>query len=197
MFDEIYEKYPGLFDEIVDFDPDQICIDDESSTHVHSIEEWLIEPFPSTPDTDPSVDSDDVIKQFLFDVPLDKKEWLIKDPISRRQRSPRLFEFLILLLDKPHYESYASFSDRSKGLFQIYRPAKVAELWQAVKSRQSNQKMTYDKFARAIRWYYKSNIMQKTNTRYTFQFSSKTLKHYFVDENNNTTMSTPTQVVPC
>jgi hypothetical protein len=126
---------------------------------------------------------------FSYGVPLNPKEWLIQDSITKRQRSPRLFEFLILLLGKYHYESYASFVDRSKGIFHIHQPEKVAELWQAVKSRQSNQKMTYDKFARAIRWYYKNNLMQKTNTRYTFQFSPQTLKNYFLDENNNSSVN--------
>jgi hypothetical protein len=189
---EIDENYdPVLFDGIVNFDPDQMCIDDDSNTYVQSLEDWLFEHFPLTPETDLSCNTDDGLNTFLFDIPLNRKEWLVQDSLSKRQRSPRLFEFLILLLGKSHYESYASFTDRSKGLFQIYKPEKVAELWQAVKSRQSNQKMTYDKFARAIRWYYKSNIMQKTNTRYTFQFSPVTLKNYFVDENNNTTMNIP------
>jgi hypothetical protein len=189
MFDENYD--PALFDGIVDFDPDQMCIDDDSNTHIQSLEDWLLGRFPSLSETDFSYNSDHFLNPFSFDIPLDRKEWFLQDSVSRRQRSPRLFEFLILLLGKPHYESYASFSDRSKGIFQIHKPEKVAELWQAVKSRQSNQKMTYDKFARAIRWYYKSNIMQKTNTRYTFQFTSETLKNYFVDENNNTTMGIP------
>jgi hypothetical protein len=190
MFDQMDENYdPGLFDGIVDFDPDKMCVDDDSITHINSLEEWLFEHFPSPTDTDLPSNPDDVINTFSFDIPLDRREWLVQDSLSGRQRSPRLFEFLILLLEKSHYRSYASFTDRSKGIFQIHKPGKIAELWQAVKSRQSNQKMTYDKFARAIRWYYKSNIMQKTNTRYTFQFSSKTLKHYFVDENNNTTMT--------
>jgi hypothetical protein len=185
MFDEIDENYdPDLFDGIADLDFDGMCTEDESTSGVLSLEHWLTH-FPSIPDVD------DGLITFSFDIPLNRKEWLVQDSISKRQRSPRLFEFLILLLGKCHYESYASFTDRSKGIFQIHKPEKVAELWQAVKSRQSNQKMTYDKFARAIRWYYKSNLMQKTNTRYTFQFSSQTLKNYFVDENNNSSISLP------
>lgn len=172
MLDENYD--PELFDGMVDFDLDQVLPDDDSISQIQSIENWLVEPF-SCP-----IDCNN-----WTDVPLIRTEWFIYDSLTKRHRSPRLFEFLILLLSKSHYEMYASFMDRSKGLFQIHQPEKVAELWQAVKSRQSNQKMTYDKFARAIRWYYKSNIMQKTNTRYTFQFSSSTLKNHFADENNN------------
>lgn len=119
------------------------------------------------------------------DLNINRRDWLVEDPMSKRMRSPRLFEFLILLLQKSGYDFYASFTNREKGIFQISKPEKVAELWQAVKSRQSHQKMTYDKLARAVRWYYKSNIMQKTNTRYTFQFSPRIMKVYFFDENNN------------
>lgn len=191
LFPEMDDNYPGLSEGIVPVDAEPIYGTDDSSVGIKSIEDWLYEYLPIKQEMDSSIDFDDVIGQFSFDTPMDRKEWMVQDSVTRRFRSPRLFEFLILLLRKPHYESYASFTDQLKGIFQIHRPDKVAELWQAVKSRQSNQKMTYDKFARAIRWYYKSNIMQKTNTRYTFQFSTKTLRTYFVDENNNTTMSVP------
>ena len=120
-------------------------------------------------------------------IPTNSKEWMVTDQTSKRQRPPRLFEFLILLLQKPHYVSYASYTNKSQGIFQIHKPDMVADLWQQVKNRQSNQNMTYDKFARAIRWYYKSDIMKKTNARYTFQFSPATLKTFITDENNNST----------
>lgn len=127
-------------------------------------------------------------------IPNSRKYWLIEDAVSKRSRAPRLYEFLILLVKNPKYEDLASFIDRKKGTFQIYQPEKVAELWQSVKNRQSNSKMTYDKFARAIRWYYKTNLMKKTNTRYTFQFSSQLLKAYFMDENNNDLFSNDNQL---
>jgi hypothetical protein len=187
MFYGIDENFdPNLFEELDnldDFDPDKFPMDEDSGPKVTKIRGWLCDYSPPTY-TDSLYERDGYIV-CSFDITLDRREWLIQDPISKRQRSPRLFEFLVLLLGKSRYESYASFIDRSKGIFQIHQPNKVAELWQAVKSRQSHQKMTYDKFARAIRWYYKSNIMQKTNTRYTFQFSSQSLRTYFVDENNN------------
>ncbi|CAF3170159.1 unnamed protein product [Rotaria socialis] len=190
MFNEADENYdPVLIESIIDFDPNTMCIEQEPSDIINTLSGWLSDSISSHIDID-SIDSfSDHSEIFSFEIPLNRKEWLVEDLASKRQRSPRLFEFLILLLGKPQYKPFASFIDKPKGIFQIYQPEKVAELWQAVKSRQSNQRMTYDKFARAIRWYYKSNIMQKTNTRYTFQFSSKTLKNYFVDENNNTKLS--------
>jgi hypothetical protein len=153
-------------------------------------------------DIDPDLYLDDLIEKDLVlseniqpisnlvttvsqDIPRHPNEWLVTDRISRRLRPPRLYEFLYLLLQKPSYASYASYKDKSQGIFQVHEPEKIAELWQQIKSRQSNQKMTYDNFARAIRWYYKKDIMKKTNARYTFQFSSTTLQEFINDEKNN------------
>lgn len=124
----------------------------------------------------------DIADQSSTEVPNRRKYWLIEDKNSKRKRAPRLYEFLVLLVKNPDYEDLASFTDREKGLFQIYKPEKVAALWESVKNRQSNSRMTYDKFARAIRWYYKTNLMKKTNTKYTFQFSTQLLNTYFKNE---------------
>ncbi|CAF4869090.1 unnamed protein product [Rotaria socialis] len=122
---------------------------------------------------------------------INSKDWQIMDSVSKRQRPPRLFEFLFLLLKNPNYTSYASFTNKSQGIFQIHEPDKVAMLWQQVKSRQSLKQMNYDKFARAVRWYYKLGIMQKTNSRYTFQFSPKTLEAFHTNHNNSTNFYYP------
>lgn len=153
--------------------------------------------FPDDLISDISILSEDVhqpvnpVESVSHDIPTYHKEWLVTDKASRRQRPPRLYEFLVLLLQKSHYESYASYKDKSQGIFEVHEPEKVADLWQQIKNRQSQQKMTYDKFARAIRWYYKTGIMKKTNARYTFQFSSKTLERITTDENNNIIINYP------
>ena len=131
------------------------------------------------------------MKNLPQDIPTNAKEWFVPDQNSGRQRPPRLYEFLILLLHKPHYVSYASYKDETRGLFEIFEPEKVAKLWEQVKNRQAIHEMTYDKFARAIRWYYPADIMVKTNARYTFQFSSRTLAGIIIDENNNITINPP------
>ena len=184
--------------EILDMDDnfldDVINLQDESSPFHSSYSDLLdspnnlspnvLPPSPPPSETNPCV-------QNCEDIPANPKEWLIIDQTSRRQRPPFLYEFLILLLHKPEYASYASYKDRKRGIFEISQPDKVAELWEQVKNRQAIQKMTYDKFARAIRWYYKKDIMTKTNARYTFQFSLKTLSCIVIDENNNITIHSP------
>ena len=76
-------------------------------------------------------------------------------------------------------------------MFEIIEPEKVAGLWQQVKNRQATKDMTYENFARAIRCYYKPDIMRPTHTRSTFQFSPRTLAAIIVDENNNITINSP------
>ena len=126
---------------------------------------------------------------FVTDIPTDMKEWQVTDSHTQRQRPPRLLEFLLLLLEKSHYQPYASYTNRAEGVFHIHEPEKVAHLWEQVKNRHSQQRMTYDKFARAIRWFYKNDTMKKTNTRYTFQFSPKMLAASSIEVNSNTLTS--------
>jgi hypothetical protein len=97
-------------------------------------------------------------------------EWSVMDKSSNQQRPPRLIEFLKLLLKKPDYHSYAEYTDVQNGIFRIKKPEETAHLWEQVKHRQSTKPMTYDKFSRCIRCYYKSKLMKKTNTSFTFQF---------------------------
>ena len=101
----------------------------------------------------------------------DISEWLIQDRVSRKVRPPKLYEFLRLLLSNPRYVSYASWINKSEGLFKIHRPAEVACLWKKMKVRRTMGSMDYDTFARGIRYYYKSGAMIKTRTRHTYCFA--------------------------
>lgn len=118
---------------------------------------------------------------------IDVKDFLINDPKLCRLRSPLLYEFLIILLEKTKYHRYAAYVNADEGVFKIKRPNKVAQLWELVKNRHSQQPMNYDKFARAIRWYYRQGIFVKTNSRHTFKFSKETLRKYCVDDSGQTT----------
>ena len=113
-----------------------------------------------------------------LEIPTDVNEWKVHDVEKNSLRSPLIIEYLVLLLNNPRYSSYASFTNRAEGIFRIDQPQKVAALWQQVKGRQSNNPMTYDKFARAIRWCYTKGTMIKTQTRHTLQFSPNVLTQY-------------------
>jgi hypothetical protein len=169
----------GIIDDSLDFNDDEFNLMlNNLDCSIYLTPEPMIFSEESFPVFDP-------VESTSRNIPTNRKEWMVTDKNSRRRRPPRLYEFLILLLLKPHYASYASYTNESQGIFQIHLPDMVADLWQQIKNRQSNLDMTYDKFARAIRWYYKSDIMRKTNTRYTFQFSPGTLKGFDIDQSNN------------
>jgi hypothetical protein len=120
-----------------------------------------------------------------LEIPTDPNEWTVHDVEMNRLRSPLIIEYLVLLLNNPRYNSYASFTNRAEGLFRIDQPERVAALWQQVKGRQSSSPMTYDKFARAIRWCYTRGTMIKTQTRHTFQFSPTVLSQYVLTQQNS------------
>jgi hypothetical protein len=119
---------------------------------------------PRCLNTESSVDDD-------VDQPLDHQEWTVVDGSSKKLRPPKLYEFLHLLLNNSRYSSYIAWSDERKGVFKIKKPAQVANLWKQVKVRKTNGYMDYDTFARGIRYYYKSKLMIKTNTRHTYCFA--------------------------
>ena len=105
------------------------------------------------------------------DEPLDLDELIIQDIASRKIGIPKLHAFLRLLLDNDNYASYASWLDKSHGLFRIHKPTQVANLWRRIKTRKMSSSWDYDSFARSIRYYYKPGIMCKTNTRFTYRFA--------------------------
>ncbi|CAF0770852.1 unnamed protein product [Rotaria sordida] len=101
---------------------------------------------------------------------IDVREWFVTDETSGRSRRPLLHEFLRQLLNNKNYSDIAAYIDRSKGIFRFYQKNTAAELWQRVKGRNSDSVMTYEKLARAIRYYYSSGIIHPTPGRFTFQF---------------------------
>ncbi|CAF1276836.1 unnamed protein product [Adineta steineri] len=103
-------------------------------------------------------------------IDFNQDEWRVIDSKTGKQRSPRQHEFLRLLLENPRYCSYATWLDKSQGLFTFLLPEEVAELWNNVKSRQTGGKMDYSTFSRGLRYYYKKEVMTQTHKRYTFCF---------------------------
>ncbi|XP_066999736.2 ETS-related transcription factor Elf-5 [Anabrus simplex] len=70
----------------------------------------------------------------------------------------RLWEFIRDLLLKPEYcPSLICWENHEEGVFRFVRSDKVAELWGSIKE---NPKMTYEKLSRAMRYYYKSKVLQ-------------------------------------
>ncbi|KAK9722684.1 Ets-domain [Popillia japonica] len=81
-----------------------------------------------------------------------------------------LWDFLQQLLNDPsqRYTSYIAWKNRETGVFKIVDPAGLAKLWGIQKNHLS---MNYDKMSRALRYYYRVNILRKVQgERHCYQF---------------------------
>ncbi|CAF3746399.1 unnamed protein product [Rotaria socialis] len=103
----------------------------------------------------------------------DVKKFLVYDVVTGRLRRPLLHEFIRLLVEHDEYSDVAEYLDRERGIFKLHKPEEVAELWKNVKGRNSDNNMTYDKLARALRYYYGNGIMHPSPGRFTFRFGLK------------------------
>ncbi|XP_055595770.1 ets DNA-binding protein pokkuri [Uranotaenia lowii] len=81
-----------------------------------------------------------------------------------------LWDFLQQLLNDPsqRYSNYIAWKCRDTGVFKIVDPAGLAKLWGKQKNHLS---MNYDKMSRALRYYYRVNILRKVQgERHCYQF---------------------------
>ncbi|NWW46328.1 ETV7 factor, partial [Pedionomus torquatus] len=69
-----------------------------------------------------------------------------------------LWDYVYQLLSDSHYEPYIKWEDKEAKVFRIVNPNGLAQLWGNHKNRMN---MTYEKMARALRHYYKLNIIRK------------------------------------
>ncbi len=71
-----------------------------------------------------------------------------------------LWDFLQQLLNdsQQRYTSYITWKNKETGVFKIVDPAGLAKLWGIQKNHLS---MNYDKMSRALRYYYRVNILRK------------------------------------
>lgn len=81
-----------------------------------------------------------------------------------------LWDFLQQLLNDAgqRYTSYIQWKNKETGVFKIVDPAGLARLWGIQKNHLS---MNYDKMSRALRYYYRVNILRKVQgERHCYQF---------------------------
>ncbi|XP_059079096.1 ets DNA-binding protein pokkuri-like isoform X2 [Tigriopus californicus] len=81
-----------------------------------------------------------------------------------------LWDFLQQLLNdsQQRYTNYIAWKDKETGVFKIVDPAGLAKLWGIQKNHLS---MNYDKMSRALRYYYRVNILRKVQgERHCYQF---------------------------
>ncbi|XP_054032543.1 transcription factor ETV7 [Dryobates pubescens] len=69
-----------------------------------------------------------------------------------------LWDYVYQLLSDSRYEPYIKWEDREAKVFRVVNPNGLAQLWGNHKNRMN---MTYEKMSRALRHYYKLNIIKK------------------------------------
>ncbi|XP_074167218.1 transcription factor ETV7 isoform X3 [Sminthopsis crassicaudata] len=82
-----------------------------------------------------------------------------QDPINGKLADCRLlWDYVYHLLSDSKYESYIKWEDKDSKVFRVVDPNGLARLWGNHKNRVN---MTYEKMSRALRHYYKLNIIKK------------------------------------
>ncbi|KAK3102122.1 hypothetical protein FSP39_008947 [Pinctada imbricata] len=87
-------------------------------------------------------------------------------------RGCRLWEFIRDLLHNPRYNpSHIRWTDISRGEFRLIKTHDIARMWGEKKN---NEGMTYEKLSRAMRYYYKRQILAPVlGKRLIYRFGPK------------------------
>lgn len=99
-----------------------------------------------------------------------KREFFPDAPSEPNTNGRLLWDFLQQLLNdhQQRYSNYIAWKCRDTGVFKIVDPAGLAKLWGIQKNHLS---MNYDKMSRALRYYYRVNILRKVQgERHCYQF---------------------------
>lgn len=86
----------------------------------------------------------------------------------------QLYQFLLQLLDHQEHENIIKWIEKQNGVFQIVNKEKLAELW----GRQKQRKTSYESLSRALRYYYKLDILKAVPNKLCYRFTSTTLEEW-------------------
>ena len=79
-----------------------------------------------------------------------------------------------------------SWENQAEGIFHFHDPSAFAALWGRHRNRPS---MTYDKVARALRYYYKRDILEQIGGRHTYKFSKRLKRQFMGNDDTELTVS--------
>ncbi|XP_008054565.1 ETS-related transcription factor Elf-5 [Carlito syrichta] len=83
-------------------------------------------------------------------------------------QSSHLWEFVRDLLLCPEENGGAlEWEDRQQGVFRVVKSDALARMWGR---RKKNDRMTYEKLSRALRYYYKTGILERVDRRLVYKF---------------------------
>ncbi|NWR87248.1 ELF5 factor, partial [Furnarius figulus] len=88
-------------------------------------------------------------------------------PVQDLQNS-HLWEFVRdLLLSPEENGGILKWEDRGQGIFRVVKSEALAKMWG---QRKKNDRMTYEKLSRALRYYYKTGILERVDRRLVYKF---------------------------
>ncbi|XP_064121606.1 ETS-related transcription factor Elf-3-like [Macrobrachium nipponense] len=93
------------------------------------------------------------------------EELFTRIPSTRksRKRGPKSWEFLYRLLSNPEYNpSLIRWEDPTTATFRLVQPETIAQMW-GTRNEQPN--LSYNNFARSLRYHYKSGILIQVSDR--------------------------------
>ncbi|XP_042302918.1 ETS-related transcription factor Elf-5 isoform X3 [Sceloporus undulatus] len=83
-------------------------------------------------------------------------------------QSSHLWEFVRDLLLSPEENcGILEWEDRDQGIFRVIKSDALAKMWG---QRKKNDRMTYEKLSRALRYYYKTGILERVDRRLVYKF---------------------------
>ncbi|GCC19053.1 hypothetical protein chiPu_0020958 [Chiloscyllium punctatum] len=101
-------------------------------------------------------------------VPISAPEEPVTTPMGRIADCRLLWDYVYQLLSDSRYEAFIRWEDHESKVFRIVDPNGLARMWGNHKNRTN---MTYEKMSRALRHYYKLNIIKKEpGQRLLFRF---------------------------
>ncbi|XP_010584330.1 PREDICTED: ETS-related transcription factor Elf-5 isoform X2 [Haliaeetus leucocephalus] len=83
-------------------------------------------------------------------------------------QNSHLWEFVRDLLLSPEKNGgILEWEDRGEGIFRVVKSEALAKMWGQKKK---NDRMTYEKLSRALRYYYKTGILERVDRRLVYKF---------------------------
>ena len=90
-------------------------------------------------------------------------------PRTTKPGGPRLYRFLLELLDQPEKYPCIKWLNKEERMFKFYDSEHVARLWGIRKNRPN---MKYENFARSLRCYKERGILRKPRQKLVYQFAN-------------------------
>nr|XP_020470870.1 ETS homologous factor-like [Monopterus albus] len=92
-----------------------------------------------------------------------KRSYSRSHQVKKHNRGTHLWEFIRdILLNPERNPGLIKWEDRKEGVFRFLKSEAVAQLWGKKKN---NSSMTYEKLSRAMRYYYKRDILERVDGR--------------------------------